>query len=287
MQVKIKMLTRNMVIHSDDTTLQKREEVFSGIGVNKSVGIFFSTMINRIMLRKLFIKPIVNGKLVSHKVRRFFNISTNDSLEIFTGNVFNFLRANISPAFNKRKHRNLSFCTATASKFSFITFAFRSCSNIGFIGFDNTEKFRGKRLLTHSEANPVRRYKPRRAVCNVEHPVKLVSTHSFFGRAQEMKSIQPFVKRNMGVLKDSAHSDRKLFSASGTFVELQRLAARLASFFRGKSIDVLFVSAVRANRPFSPKQFSNKLFRFFGVEEVFREIWFWSFHRAFLCFNYL
>ena len=63
-------------------------------------------------------------------------------------------------------------------------------------------------------------HKPRCAVGNFlaverrRHPMKLVSTHALFARAEEMNRIHPFVHRNVRVFENRTHFRSERLAAS-------------------------------------------------------------------------
>src|SRR5579864_6147960 len=57
-------------------------------------------------------------------------------------------------------------------------------------------------------------HKPNRFVANAEHAVNLMCRHSLFAGAHQVGREKPAVKRDVAILKNTAHGDRELLTTA-------------------------------------------------------------------------
>ena len=205
----MKMLRTYMMIDTNDTAFQERPETFNRIGMNAVANIFFSAMIDNFMLI-LGRKIIVSRPFIGHKGSIGRNVLTNNSFKSFAIDFFNRLRNN--PTLTLSNTKDGSFILRTASAFTTMLFS----TNIGFISFNDTIQRLLKGISTHSQTDSMK-HVPSRLLSYFNVFSQLIRRDSFFVRRKDKESIEPFLKRERRVFKDSTDLDRERFPAIGAF----------------------------------------------------------------------
>ena len=104
----------------------------------------------------------------------------------------------------------------------------------------------------HPKADPVT-HEPSRLVCHPDHPVDLIGTERFLGRAQEKQGHQPFGNRNVRPLHDRANGHRELLAAGAAKIDaLANAALACALGLQFGNPFVTNVLAVRTYWTFGP-----------------------------------
>jgi hypothetical protein len=130
-------------------------------------------------------------------------------------------RPHVAATFHKGNDRSFIRLHVLPSAFS--------PANVGFVHF-HSAAHHGQSKVRRRVANTVR-HEPRALVGYAKHPVKLVSTHSFFGRAEQMNRHEPLVKWDVAVLKNRAYGYGELLAARTTLPN-SLTNGTLGTFFR-------------------------------------------------------
>src|SRR5450631_3461366 len=91
-------------------------------------------------------------------------------------------------------------------------------------------------------------HEPGRLVSHPDHPVNLIGTERFLGRAQEKQGHQPFRNRNVRTLHDGSNGHRELLAAGSAKIDALANAALAGAL--GRQFRNPFLTSVLAVRTY-------------------------------------
>ncbi len=205
------MLCTHTMPRTNDAALKQREGRLHGIRVQITDGILPEAVIDSLVLSK-------NASFLDcFGVRR--EVVRHNYINIFGHVIFDVLRQCSRLHIISVKEPEITATLPDANYYLFgrATSALRTLrrlsSNVGFIYFDCTVKFR---LVffggTHSSPNAMAEI-PCGFVADSKHPFKLVGAHSLAGLAQHVGRKKPLYERKVSIMEDSSRSYRELIAA--------------------------------------------------------------------------
>src|SRR5260370_38114370 len=103
------MLHRDLMIRTDDGSLEQRPDIFHRVRVNVSAYPFFRGMIDRLVSRIVIASTIVSREIVSHDRRGFVRkFRRDESLESFAVTIDRRIKPNLAAAFDDSENHRLA-----------------------------------------------------------------------------------------------------------------------------------------------------------------------------------
>jgi len=240
-QVAVKVFVIHVLIHTDQTAFEDREEVLKRIGVNVTTRPFVLGVIDRLMLVGL---ADIHSRSVRDQTAAVVKVLSQGAAHVLMVEVHG---ADIAAALYKAKNlgRRLGIQCRTASLASLG----RLCE-VGFIGFDRLASAANRASISargHRQPNPMTD-EPCRFHAAAQHALELARADAFLAGAHQVDRLQPDGHLDMAVLENGADLDRELLAAflAVTQAGARRFAVELMDAGR---IAVTAVRADRAGRP--------------------------------------
>jgi hypothetical protein len=253
-----KMFSAHVMKGTHNATLEKRKETFASIHVrDRAISVLAGILVNRVIYNMVLFELLVQADVNASLIRIDYGILGalgKAGSEVALGNIGDHLCPNWPVALNECDDRSLYEVLGFVCSFS---------ADKGLVDFNGALEQFGERALSHSKANAVS-HKPSRLVCNVQHTVQLMGTHSLFGRAKKKDRHKPFADGNVRVLKDCSNRHRKLLPASPALIK-PLTSGPLAVRLRHKCVNALDLSVIRtmgASRTIGPAERFKQLSRF-------------------------
>lgn len=246
-----KMFRAKLVPRSHDATLEKRECAFNRIGVdisdhvsllvlNRLVFSGNATSLGRVRVRHEFIR------------NKHFDILGHVSLDKFRkrsgGDILGLKEAEFSATLPNAEHDLLcGFCIGHC-------YALLFPAEVGFIHFHDSAEYTFL-SFNHCGSNPMAKIPCGAIATDSESTLHLIGRKSLASLTKKQDGLKPFLKWDMGILKDGSDGCGKLILALATL-----------KFRLGRKAENLLALATRANDAFRP----TKLFQEFMALSIGR-----------------
>jgi len=219
--VALQMLMRDMVERADQSTLEDGEIAFNGIGGDDALRVDLAAMVDLVVLLEFLrlLELVIAGRRVGHEVRILMHMAGHDRLEVIPANIGNVHGADVAATFHKGNNLiHGGHCAAVLA--ALLAWLRAVVSFIPFNDLAGATHLAGRRG-GHGFADTVR-HEPSRLVSHAKHAFQLFGTYALLGSAHQVGCIDPFVKRDLGALKDCSYGHGEL----GTAVAARHSAGR-------------------------------------------------------------
>jgi hypothetical protein len=236
------MLNADMMEGANQTAFKDAEKALNRISMNFAPHIFFVAMGHNLVSGELRPDNPVLPRVIRHQMSVRVNMVFKVGLQGLGAHAWDMEGTDFAVALHQGQDRI----------FMPVPFALLGsglCAYKSFIGFNRIVP--AKHFVPvgfHGFSDSVS-HEPSRLVGNPKHPVKLVGAYPLLARGHKVKSQKPFVQFNMGVFKDSSHSNSERLSAGIALIKPWPMA--LAPKFG----DLLSRATMRTNRAAWPAQF--------------------------------
>lgn len=135
------------------------------------------------------------------------NVRLHSLRDVLDGNLLHDHRALLAAALNEGDNWHLLVPRG------FTALSFKLAAHIGFISFDHAREESSHRLALHSEADTVCHVPSSAIAAKAKVALQLQGADALLAAAHEVEGADPFAQRDVGIFKDSAHSDGELLFA--------------------------------------------------------------------------
>src|SRR3972149_2196034 len=217
------MFRADMMVDTNDATLQDGPKALNGVCVNITPDIFPRFMIDYFMGVKSFFQIVVGVPFVRHDDSVSGDFFLHDALKGFLAYVRNGLGRNPSTTFYHSKYGSLcgpASAFVSESRFARVSqCAFTGlATNICFVSFDySVQRFGG--LCSDSVTNPMQ-HEPRGLLSNSNIFPQLNGRDTLLVCGNEIDSHEPLLEGKGRIFKDGSNANGELFSTIGTLKQL-------------------------------------------------------------------
>src|ERR1017187_2140375 len=239
-QIPVQMFLVHVLIYTDQTAFEDREEPFKGIGMHVAARPFVLRVVNRFVLISL---THVDGRAIGNEAAAVVKMLDQMVTNVL---VLQVHRPNIAATLYQGQHDFAAFGVQGA-----VVAGLRRAGQKGFIGLNRHVRAANRTSIgrrRHRQPNPMA-HEPCGLHAAAEHPLKLTRADAFLAGAHQVNRLKPMGHRRVAVLENGANLDRKLLAA---VIALAQASPRgLASQFADAGL--IAVAAVRANRTVRPQ----------------------------------
>ena len=190
------MLHRNLMIRTDDGSLEQRPHVFHCVRVNVTAHPFFSRVIDCLVSRIRIARTIVGREVVRHDRGRFISkLRCDESLESFAVTIDRCIKSNLAATFNSSENHCLVSTAATVnlSRSNVLVHVLGLAANKRFVDFTDTAKKRTVGILDRFSDTMAEI--PGGLVRYAKGALELQSRDALFVFSNQKDRDEPFTKR--------------------------------------------------------------------------------------------
>ena len=242
--VALKMLLADVLVNPGKATLENREEPFNRVRRHVTASVFLASMVHAGVLRELLANAPVARGFVGHKVRAAVNLAAENRLEVSRRHAGDVEGTHIAATLDKGNDAVLVLAAALRDLHALLV------AVIGLVNFNDLARaaeLAGRRCL-HRLTDAVA-HEPGRLVGHAKNALKLLAADALFGRANQVRGVNPLMKGNLGILENGAYGHAELCTAVATEQEAGAVALAL------KAAVALYAATVRTYRAFRPAGF--------------------------------
>jgi len=205
------MLCGNTMPRSNNAPLEQAKSRFDCIRVNIAIDIDSASVTNSFVLGTMNACPDhrfrISRKLISdHYIDIGTDVTPNVLCQRPALGVLGMEESQVAATLPNADHNFLVVMWPVPASASVLMSA-----DIGLVHFHGATQLWLVSLL-YRVANAMEKI-PSRAIVNLEHPVKLMSRHSLFRLAKQVRCKEPFSQRQVRVMEDRACGHRELVAA--------------------------------------------------------------------------
>jgi hypothetical protein len=255
-QIQRQIFLADVMVRSDDATLQQRPERFHCVCMRDASYVLASRMINELMLAIVDADGIVSAKLIRDYERCVsLGYLANESSQRVGIGTLNHLANYIPFASNCANDRHLAGRNTTGSRLTVLAMAILvESANERLIHFHDSHQLAELRVF-HSGTQPHAHIPSGLIRAGSKQAMDLERAHSLLARDHQVQNLEPNQQRFFGFLKDGSGSKREPIRRARFRTALHTLPVpRTRSAF--VNVIVLTTRALRASGPASQQQIS-------------------------------